>query len=76
MFIFVNTLALKGSYCILRYLRGKEDKLNPLAAGAICALLSMPFLKGDHWYLMLSLIATRIVDSLHQILCTTGWLNP
>lgn len=76
LFIFVNTLALKGSYCLLRYLRKKEDKFNPLAAGAICGLLSMPFLKKDHWYFMLTLIATRITDSFHRMLCARGWLNP
>lgn len=76
LFFFLFTLCLKGSYCLLRKIRDKEDKWNPFIAGATAALLSMKFLNKKHWYLVLALIGARIVDCLHNAAMEKGYLNP
>ena len=76
LFFFLFTLCLKGSYCLLRKLRNKEDGWNPFVAGSVAALLSMKFLNKKHWYLVLSLISARVVDCLHNVACEKGYLNP
>jgi hypothetical protein len=67
LFFCVFTLVLKGTYCLLRYFRKKEDKWNPFLSGAFGALLSMKFLNKRHWYLVLALIGARVVDCLHNV---------
>lgn len=71
----INSLALRGGYCLIRYLRKKDDKWNSILAGVLCGLLSMPFLKHNQWYLVLSIIAARIVESFYRIALNKGLLK-
>lgn len=75
LFLLVNSLVLRGGHCILKYIRGKDDWWNSLTAGLLCGLLSMSLLKHSQWYLVLSLIGARIVESLYRIAISRGILK-
>lgn len=44
MFFFLGTLIQKATYCIMRYVRNKEDGWNPFVAGALMGLVCMKLL--------------------------------
>ena len=75
MFLLINSLTLRGGHCLIKYLRSKNDVWNSLSAGILCGVLSMPFLKHSQWYLVLSLLAARIVDALYRIAIARGILK-
>jgi hypothetical protein len=75
LFLMINSLSLRGSHCLFKCIRKKNDWVNSVLSGIVCGLASMPFLKHNKWYLILSLLAARIVDALYRIAIAKGILN-
>jgi hypothetical protein len=73
--MLVNSFTLRGGHCCLRSLRKKDDKWNSLLAGVLCGVASMPLLKHNQWYLVLSVLAARVVDAFYKMAINRGILK-
>ena len=67
-FLCASTLALRVVKCALRWIRNKEDGLNSVLGGMAAGLVGTKTLNKNYWYILLMLVASRIVGALHQSL--------
>ena len=72
LFLGLYNLGFKGTNCLLRNVRGKEDAFNSIVAGAVAGS-SMMFWKSTEIALYLF---ARALESIFSALVSRGYVKP
>lgn len=75
LFLSLSVLAHKGTFCLLRHLRKKEDRWNSLMAGAAMGLVGTKILEKKQWYTVLTLLASRVLDAFFKMAKQRGYIS-